>query len=1848
MTDEEIQLYEKDDLPLFERYIILSDIFVSNQGNSRIEILLYLSIFYLQIICGFFSPQLGILKSNNEIDNFLIHIEKLMRIKNFFRNDYNNYKIIGYTLFIFFIVSAIYFLILIKMTNRQSFFDFKKKIFVYTHKVFKYIAFNIILDMSFAKFCFKGNKNHIILEASCSLKDEILVNFVYLFCFFYSVIMNFIAQIFYNDFLHLSNSYLSKSSSSYDFIMAIHLIIYSFILNQYYLSKYIFLIYNFISSLFFYYYYIHVHLYYEKSVFFLIGIYHALYAWVSFLFLIFYIFPVNNIGLIYISSSFLVSYASYTVTNHLDYNLIYKTPFSKIKNRYYILYFIKEIIRIINTLEEDEERKLLLMGLLEIHKVECGNPICLTKNDDKIYSPKNEHWTNESHNINNKIFLNSFIVQLLNYWIKQNIPFPDILITLSFFYLKIIGNICLSIFTLKKVSQLKLTSNEYYSFCRIKIKIRNYLVQNLKEKNKPIYSLEELNSSFYFKYQDLAKELVQEITNDSNSSLNFWNTLKNTKNSLNYNEIFKLTEIIGKTKLKISKLFKKLFNIYNGVNGIFELYSNYVDIINNDFTTKRNLDLIKKKYEKITLDKLNINYFNSLFGKDTGIIIGSGDLGQEGKIITYNKIITDIFGYNNDELKGKNCTILMPKLLSDIHNSFIERYFQIGKRDILGKKSFKSFAKDKDNNIFMVKMALNLFPVLNESVLFILMLIKEKIEDLILIDNNFNIQGMTNQLMQKFNIENKELFKMYDIPFYSICPEFVRLYKNMIIVKNKKLLLAPSLKEKKGISEIKKTMSGILKKVINKRKTVDYVSNQGILNFSSKINNEVLEYNSYNQIANSPYSHIQRSSLNNNIVSNSPSHKRSFFFRQSFFRDKSIEKSVILEDISNLQSPQQILDLNENIELESEIKIPHFILNYRNNLSQKDDNFIDFDSINEDTIEQSSFDDCSSFLEEENIYFNPHVTNSIKIKESKLDSKKNITINDSQRGKNKNDLYKSEEEIVFLNKINKFKILFSKGDFTELKEYIDYCFLEGANSTGIKYNLVFEKFKFSSEITSYSVKVNEIKDIKDVIEDENEDEDDLIINLVSSQLEKKNEQIQHMKKSKTECLKKLYYINSERRKNIILLCKEFIETLSFNLNFQQNILKSKEEILSYSTIHGKLKNQVLLEDENSSQTSSSYNENLSKKNRIEENRNNALKNINNYYMLKYYKGILFFIFACFVIFLSIILNLFDKLCKNLSNVTNINNKLYQTTNWVTFLISTLISFDTTFIMTRNNLLDNFSYNIYLDSYEIYFNTLKNFSLEWIDLIMTNFSLVEKSLIYFTDESKNIFWEKNSILNMNNTYNSNEPYPFALFQIIESSSSLLNDGVFINYLLHLCEIDDFKKKNLIYFSYNSINNAYNSFLPKNLEKIKELPQILKAFNNNSLHNIRFTCYFYIAIMILIIFANIFILKKTNKNINDGFEKISKINTSKIDETIKKIEQFIVLLNQFIETNYEDNHYFNTKNFNKTFEISNTINKTSILMEFSKNNLNNDLFNQEDNNKNLSMERKKTDDEFNLLKFESEKIKTLHLFKFSYIQPLILTIIGTEFVLTTFLITNSIVKSSNEILNVQTYIYELVLSASTSLLDLKYAFTYLPIEHKINYFNHNTNFSLQEIMNDITKFDDIFKLYNDMQINICESAFNSNSQKEKYEFCLNDSKVKIVNNTNSIFNSIKSKVESLMELMNYYVSEDINYDTRTLYSSEELEQCEYLFYNYLISFIDKIASSTLNNEQKTLNHDKFIALTFYFFVIFEILLYIIYVLIIFQNRIIYLLSVARCIFRIIPINIIYSTQELSSWIENDFNS
>ena len=120
------------------------------------------------------------------------------------------------------------------------------------------------------------------------------------------------------------------------------------------------------------------------------------------------------------------------------------------------------------------------------------------------------------------------------------------------------------------------------------------------------------------------------------------------------------------------------------------------------------------------------------------------------------------------------------------------------------------------------------------------------------------------------------------------------------------------------------------------------------------------------------------------------------------------------------------------------------------------------------------------------------------------------------------------------------------------------------------------------------------------------------------------------------------------------------------------------------------------------------------------------------------------------------------------------------------------------------------------------------------------------------------------------------------------------------------------------------------------------------------------------------------------------------------------------------------------------------------------------------------------------------------------------------------------------------------------------------------------------------------------------------------------------------------------MEYYIETEKNYETKQLYNQIEIKDCEYLYYNYLISFTDNIASATLNNQKKTLNSQRDTAILIYILVVIQISFYSAYIWLIFLKKIIYLLSVARCILRIIPISVIYSTPELANWIENNFNS
>ena len=55
---KELILFEKDNLTMKKKFYLLMELLISNQASSRTESILFMGIFYLQIISGFFAKQI--------------------------------------------------------------------------------------------------------------------------------------------------------------------------------------------------------------------------------------------------------------------------------------------------------------------------------------------------------------------------------------------------------------------------------------------------------------------------------------------------------------------------------------------------------------------------------------------------------------------------------------------------------------------------------------------------------------------------------------------------------------------------------------------------------------------------------------------------------------------------------------------------------------------------------------------------------------------------------------------------------------------------------------------------------------------------------------------------------------------------------------------------------------------------------------------------------------------------------------------------------------------------------------------------------------------------------------------------------------------------------------------------------------------------------------------------------------------------------------------------------------------------------------------------------------------------------------------------------------------------------------------------------------------------------------------------------------------------------------------------------------------------------------------------------------------------------------------------------------
>ena len=1796
---KELQLFSKDELTFKEKFYNLMDLLISNQQNFKYEAIFFMGIYYLQILSIFYAEQIEIFKPNkNKSDLILNYIEIIIRMKDIFRNNYNSLKRLLYCLFIFTILFILHFLLLTTKTNVNSIYSYHKKIMNYLIKIFIFLIYNIILDISFSNFCFGFAENNPNFDeiVECKGNNRIVISIFSGIFILLIFSLHIFLNIYYTDLFFFSNSCYAKMSCNYDIYMDINCLFNSLLLVQsYFLTKEIFLIFNAIFSIIMYIYYIKFFLYYDSDINLLTGIFHSLYAWTSIFGLIFIYIDFKEKGIIYIITCIIVCFCYINIKNKIEKDIFYNHSPKKIKNIYHLLFFLKNFTNKIIITDKNAENRAFISGIIQLTCEEAP----VSKENEKygeIYIPLGDQWENLYKNrTENENFKKNFIVIMLNYFIFNRDNCPDIYFNLSLYYLMIIQNYCQAMYYFQKLSQLKLNYREKFTYMRLKIKISNVLIQNLKPSDEQNVTLENINISMYYKYDDLSQHFIEEITNDIELSLEFWKTYKKYAKDqnfkINFNKVFKLTDKIRTSKKTIEKMWNDLLKIYNGVNEYFYFYNDYIEQINDDDLKKRDLESLRRKKGYFN-EHLNNNYYSILFSKDTGIIIADGDIGSEGIIKHCNKKIENIFNYNISDLKEVNVTKLMPKLLENEHSKYIERYFREGKKKYIETKDFRTFAKDKNNSIMQVKLGLKLLPILNYNVFFAALIIKENNDDIILIDKDFNIQGMSSKLMKILNIENIYLFQDNDIPFYVICKKFVNFYN--IFLKNKKNTTTNELDKKATILVCEE--KGNIKEIEEREGKV--------------MNNQ--------------------------------------------------KADEIHEDI----------EINENVELEYEIKIPQFLVDYSEKTKNKSKNyFINKEESKKENSEENDSDeenDDEDNSNEKDLLI-PEKETKIQIKKNNL-SEKNVYSNqmikefpiltiptptptptpgndnfaENLKFKILNEdakLYnKTKEERIYIEKMNQYKSLFNDEKFNELEDYIDFC-NKDSSSSEYKFNFTFDNNKFGNNEISYIVRCVDNKS-QEVQSDQ-------------KSIGELDPKAIKYKKEKIEAIKPLFELLDNERDEIIKLPDLFLKLSSENRGFQELLENSKNEIINLSKTHGQKKTEIL-EDENSSQTSQAgFDNDLVRKNRIEEIRANLFNSVTNFFTLKYIKISIIFIMTLTLSFSIIYLFYTLNLTSSLESVSIVNTDLFQTTLWTTELVSIFISLKTILMINLgklNAIYLNFESET-ISNNDDYYYEMQKIAHNLYSKLTSHYGELEIKIPKYLNESEllSLFWDHIEISFVNDKYKRNnwiinESFPTAIDQF------LCNGLLFLKYNISK-EFINSKKNDLVFeelldYTCNFIiENVYNNIIPNQFLKLETIPKIFSEYNINK----KVVMILVIAIFAgcIILFSSLYFLMihTTNKSMTDGFKKITKIKIEKIEERIKKIEFFNSNLKKFRD------HDSNSEDSQNQTEILGDQNSQKKLFKATS---------LMDNSMKEKLEKKLNEEKVSLIgsngfNTDVKRYLSLTVLREYYFHEGIMLIIITGFIIIVYYVSFQMIKDINQLLFIQKFIYGKLISISAEIIEVKYFIGGYDNKTILDYSELQSYLKIRDMIKGLKNFEEIEEYYNNKYLlDACYAVIDKDLEKEKYDQCLNDSIIASANNTDNLMKLIDNIIDNIykQDEMDRYVRElnktlnATNNNRLALFNESNFQRVEYIFYNYIFLVGDFFENVTISNLKNYLTTKKRIIIILIFSLSIIIILYGALFMIFYIPRLIHFLSVSRSVMKVIPTSIIMITPELENWIENKY--
>ena len=193
--------------------------------------------------------------------------------------------------------------------------------------------------------------------------------------------------------------------------------------------------------------------------------------------------------------------------------------------------------------------------------------------------------------------------------------------------------------------------------------------------------------------------------------------------------------------------------------------------------------------------------------------------------------------------------------------------------------------------------------------------------------------------------------------------------------------------------------------------------------------------------------------------------------------------------------------------------------------------------------------------------------------------------------------------------------------------------------------------------------------------------------------------------------------------------------------------------------------------------------------------------------------------------------------------------------------------------------------------------------------------------------------------------------------------------------------------------------------------------------------------------------------------------------------------------------------------------------------------------------------------------------------------------------------------------------------------------------ISFYNQRLIFKIYQAMEDLHE---IYNFYHNYYIlDICGAAYDKDT--ENYTYCQNQELPNSLNNTSDLLDFVLNKVTELVSEATFSLNNNASYYIKDTFGSTTFSKMEDSFYNYLMPVTNRIDNAIYESMKSLLKEKLFVIGIIIVIFNFGIFIFIIYVKYGFMRTFEYLLSISKCVVKIIPSSMISSNQDLENWLE-----